>query len=351
MNYLHIIDLLNYLIPIASIMLIVLLFFLKNSFHLLVSETTDEIRKIHAQPVIKIGGISLLSVFFYLIAYKESIFFELLFFSLIFFSLGLIADFKEDFSSKIRFIAMIIVLIFFTIDQNLLIDDLDHQFLNQIFLFSYISSFIFVILSMMFIINGLNFIDGNNGLMLGVTLIILLNFALYTEASNHEIHLFVICLSLSIIALFLVNFFTGKIICGDGGAYFLGFLIGVISILISENDIVFATQVACIIFYPVFELFFTFWRRIFFEKISPFEPDDLHLHSLIYRILKLKMKSKFNANILNSTTAVLILIMLTFFSIILFYYGQQIGYLNFFFMQSFIYLIIYLHLYSYLKKI
>ena len=60
---------------------------------------------------------------------------------------------------------MIIVLMIFTIHQNLLIDDLNHQFLNQVFLFSYLSSFIFVILSMMFIINGLNFIDGNNGLM------------------------------------------------------------------------------------------------------------------------------------------------------------------------------------------
>jgi UDP-GlcNAc:undecaprenyl-phosphate GlcNAc-1-phosphate transferase len=246
---------------------------------------------------------------------------------------------------------MIIVLMIFTIHQNLLIDDLNHQFLNQVFLFSYLSSFIFVILSMMFIINGLNFIDGNNGLMLGVALLILVNFAFYTEASNHELHRFVICLSLSVIALFLINFFTGKIICGDGGAYFLGFLIGVISILISKNDIIFATQIACIIFYPVFELFFTFWRRIFFEKISPFEPDDLHLHSIVYRILRLKMESKFSSNILNSMTAVLILIMLTFLSIILFYYGKQIGYLNFFFIQSFIYLIIYLHLYNYVRKI
>ena len=274
-----------YLVPIFSLLIILILFGFRNHYKFILGAPVKEIRKIHTKPIIKIGGISLISICLYLFFIKNTTIINSILFSLCFLTLGTVADLNKYFNSKLRFVIMLIILIIFILSNNFFLHDLDHELLNNIFLFSPISSFLFILFALMFIINGFNFIDGNNGLLLGVTLLILFNFAYYTNAFNSEIYNYILCIGLAVSVLFIINFLSGNIICGDGGAYYLGFLVGTLSVILSNYDIIYATKVACIIFYPVFELFFTFWRRIFFEKSSPFEPDDLHLHSLFYKIL------------------------------------------------------------------
>jgi len=78
------------------------------------------------------------------------------------------------------------------------------------------------------------------------------------------------------------------IFLGDGGAYFIGFMLGELSILlVMRNPQVSTWYAALLLIYPVFETIFSIYRRIFLRGRSPGLPDGIHLHSLIFRRLVL----------------------------------------------------------------
>ena len=88
-----------------------------------------------------------------------------------------------------------------------------------------------------------------------------------------------------LIGFLLLNFPKGKIFLGDGGAYFLGFSLAVISLLLHHNH---PTEISqwyplALLIYPVFELGFSIYRRRFLEKKEATLHDNNHLHQLIYR--------------------------------------------------------------------
>jgi UDP-N-acetylmuramyl pentapeptide phosphotransferase/UDP-N-acetylglucosamine-1-phosphate transferase len=78
-----------------------------------------------------------------------------------------------------------------------------------------------------------------------------------------------------------MNFPLGKIFLGDGGAYFLGFALGWMAVLLSSRN----PQVspwACFLVcgYPIIETLFSILRRV--KRQAHFgHPDRLHLHSLV----------------------------------------------------------------------
>ena len=138
-----------------------------------------------------------------------------------------------------------------------------------------------MVLCLLFAINGFNFIDGLNGLMLGFSLIVLSIFSFYCFGVSETLFLLCTSLFLCCLCLFIINFFTGRILTGDGGAYFLGFLIGSISIVICNEKILNASTIAFIICYPIIEMCFSFFRRLALKGTSSFSPDNLHIHQLL----------------------------------------------------------------------
>jgi UDP-N-acetylmuramyl pentapeptide phosphotransferase/UDP-N-acetylglucosamine-1-phosphate transferase len=84
---------------------------------------------------------------------------------------------------------------------------------------------------------------------------------------------------------FLVwNYPAGLIFLGDGGAYFLGFMLGELAILlVMRNPQVSSWYALLLLIYPVFETLFSMYRRFFVRGKSPAMPDGIHLHSLIFR--------------------------------------------------------------------
>jgi UDP-N-acetylmuramyl pentapeptide phosphotransferase/UDP-N-acetylglucosamine-1-phosphate transferase len=74
------------------------------------------------------------------------------------------------------------------------------------------------------------------------------------------------------------------IFLGDGGAYFLGFYVAELSILLlARNPQVSPLFPLLVCVYPVFETLFSIYRRRFLRAVPPSMPDGIHLHSLIYR--------------------------------------------------------------------
>ena len=130
-------------------------------------------------------------------------------------------------------------------------------------------------------------IDGFNGLA-SMCVVIMLAAVAYVafQVNDPEIGVLGLVGIGAVLGFFVWNFPGGMIFLGDGGAYFLGFYVAELSILLlvrnSEVSPLFPLLV-CI--YPVFETVFSIYRRRFLRAVPPSMPDGIHLHSLIYRRL------------------------------------------------------------------
>ena len=83
-----------------------------------------------------------------------------------------------------------------------------------------------------------------------------------------------------------VNYLTGRLFMGDGGAYVSGFWVAEIAVLIViSRPHISPWQVLAICAYPVIEVVYSIYRRKIIRKRSVGAPDRLHLHTLLYRRL------------------------------------------------------------------
>ena len=135
------------------------------------------------------------------------------------------------------------------------------------------------------IANAINIIDGFNGLATVVTICMLLSLGYVAWQVNDTFVLVAALIVAGAAAGFLVwNYPAGLIFLGDGGAYFLGFMLGELAVLlVMRNNQVSTWYAALLLISPVFETLFSAYRRLFLRGQSPGTPDGIHLHSLIFR--------------------------------------------------------------------
>lgn len=136
------------------------------------------------------------------------------------------------------------------------------------------------------IANSINIIDGFNGLTAGVSLIMLGAFGLISrEVGDIPLAFTCLVISGSLLGFFLVNWPYGKIFLGDGGAYFLGFMVAWIAILLPERNPQVSPWASLLICsYPIIEVIFSIYRRKFLRSnCDATQPDAFHLHSLTNR--------------------------------------------------------------------
>ena len=77
----------------------------------------------------------------------------------------------------------------------------------------------------------------------------------------------------------IINFPSGSLFAGDSGAYLIGFLIALVSVLlVTRNPQVSAWCPMLLAVYPVWETLFSIYRKKFLRGRSPNMPDGLHLH-------------------------------------------------------------------------
>lgn len=135
--------------------------------------------------------------------------------------------------------------------------------------------------------HAINIIDGYNGLMGGVALLVTAALA-YVALAVGDLPILVVCLALAAsIAGFLIwNFPRGLIFAGDAGAYLIGFLLAEISVLLVARHpgVVSPWFPLLLLIYPVFETLFSIWRRSKC-KMEAVLPDSMHLHQMIYKKL------------------------------------------------------------------
>ncbi|MEY4495557.1 MAG: hypothetical protein RL744_621 [Pseudomonadota bacterium] len=132
--------------------------------------------------------------------------------------------------------------------------------------------------------NAFNIIDGYNGLSAMVAVIILSGISYVAfQVSDYPIMIAALAMIGSLLGFLVWNYPRGLIFLGDGGAYFVGFWIAELSVLLtSRHPEVSKWFPLLLCFYPIFETLFTIYRRIILKRVHPGMPDASHLHQLIY---------------------------------------------------------------------
>ena len=155
--------------------------------------------------------------------------------------------------------------------------------------------------------NSINIIDGFNGLSGFTAVFAFAGYALLAAASGDGA-LALVCLVMGAAALgfLLVNWPRGLIFLGDGGAYFCGFSLAWLAVLLVErHPQLSAFAVLLVLAHPVTEVLFSIYRRKV-RKQSPGMPDRLHFHSLVKRRVVDRAFPGFGATARNSITGALV---------------------------------------------
>ena len=304
----------------------------------------------HEIPVTRSGGIAViicLSIFFiiYNLLYSK-ILYDYILISYSVFLLGFLDDLRINIKPLKRLMAMIFLLFLSIYFLPIKILNIDIPFLTSL-MSNHLLSSIFVLLCFLFVINGANLIDGFNGL-LSINLIIINIILTYINIDNQNLEFSILLISQIIILLsfLLFNFPNAKIFLGDSGAYTMGALTGLNTIVTNNLNPQISSFFFCtLLFYLFFEVFFSFFRKLT-QKKSPIYPDEKHLHMLsFYKISSIYGKNK--GNYINSIIINLLYLVLIIPGLYLLNDPQLSRY--WFFILLLIYLIIYSRLYRLTK--
>lgn len=148
-----------------------------------------------------------------------------------------------------------------------------------------VGSVLFTIFVVTGIANALNIIDGFNGLASMCAMMMLGAIAYVAHQTGDSSIALLALLGIGAIAgFFFWNYPRGLIFLGDGGAYFVGFYLAELSILlVARNASVSPMFPLLMCVYPIFETLFSIYRRKIVRGRPVGLPDGVHLHTLIYR--------------------------------------------------------------------
>ena len=178
-------------------------------------------------------------------------------------------------------------------------------------------SYAFSIITIVFIINAFNLIDGVNWLAGGISLVVSLSFGSWFYLHGYyDYAIMAACIFGAIIAFLKFNYSPAKIFLGDSGSLSLGLLtatmaiefieLSALQVHTSKNILFYITSgpamAIAILIIPIFDTLRVFTLRILKRK-SPFSPDRNHHH---HRLLDLGFSHEQTSAILVSTNLVFI---------------------------------------------
>lgn len=232
------------------------------------------------------GGVFILISLLFLISNDEI---NLKIMIILIFLTGFFSDINILKSANLRFIIQIFLVLFSVVMLNSIVQSTRLDYLDDL-LNNYYISILFTSFCILILINGTNFIDGLNTIVIGYYLLILIFVSNFYNLDNDYLlnYDFIIYFSAILISILILNAMN-LLYLGDNGAYLISFFIGILLIDLSNNTKnISPYYIVNLLWYPAYENLFSIIRKLK-QKKSALKPDNLHLHQLIYLFLKKKI--------------------------------------------------------------
>lgn len=290
-------------------------------------------QKFHTRPVPRIGGIAFFigmiaaSLYFFLSDEIDTalVNIKLLFAALPAFLVGLIEDMTKKVSVTTRLMVTFASPLIASWLLGIILPRMDVWVIDVLLKVTPIALVITAFASAG-IANSINIIDGFNGLAALTAIMILGCMGVLAWQTNDVFVMQLAAVGAGVALGFLFfNYPTGRIFMGDSGAYFLGFWIAEIAVLlIMRHPGMTAWQLLAICAYPVIEVIYSIYRKKFIRKMSPGLPDRLHFHMLVYRrfVSRIVPSSKTRPWLRNAMTTVTLMAVNAPFAFLATYYGD-----------------------------
>jgi len=285
-------------------------------------DVPNDDRRMHTKPLARSGGLAIIagfmaSVLFLVInAYFENLpiiplrqLIGIFSGALIVAAVGIIDDIKRV-DAKIKFLVQAVAAVCVVVIGGMRIEYLTNPFIKLGYsrLPLYIS-YPLTILWIMAITNAVNLIDGLDGLAAGTTAISCISLFIITLLINKDAYfapmvaVMALALAGSATGFLPFNFHPAKIIMGDSGAYFMGFILGTISIqgaLKSYTAISISIPII-VLGLPLFDTTTAFLRRIFNKQFF-MRADRKHIH---HKLIDMGLSHKQAVIVMYTATAAL----------------------------------------------
>tara|TARA_Y100000992_G_scaffold148494_2_gene98969 strand:+ start:4291 stop:5334 length:1044 start_codon:yes stop_codon:yes gene_type:complete len=333
--------------PISLLVSILLIFISKIQGRRGIINLRKSPQTLHKKSISRFGGVAIFFSLLIVSLFDGSENYEFLRKALYCSSPIFILGILDDFEVKIKpFVRLIIVfpsafLSYYFLDVEAY--SLDILYIDRLFEFK-IFSIVFICFAIAGMVNAFNIIDGINGLVLLYTLTICILILLFqSSSSSTQINLFFVAIFFAIFAVFILNFPFGRIFLGDGGAYFLGLMLSIGVIKYYQINDLSPWYVFSVFIYPITDVFISIIRRTI-AKVSIFNPENKHLHHLVYkRVKKMNIESE---NINHALTTLFIFVLYFPFLLSANYFADNTIVLQ---IQCLVFLIFYLALYAILN--
>ena len=241
-------------------------------------------RKVHSRIMPRLGGLAIFISFIIGVLFiqpADEYHLPIVIGSIIIILTGILDDVKEI-SPKLKLAGQIAAAAVVVIYGDLKVEFINLPF-GGIIDFGYLS-IPFTMIWIIGITNAINLIDGLDGLAGGVSSIALISIAgMSFVMGNGYVTVMALIVAASTIGFLFYNFHPAKIFMGDTGALFLGYIIGVLSLLGYKNVTFISLIIPVIILgVPISDTFFAIIRRLV-NKQPLSAPDKSHLHHCLLR--------------------------------------------------------------------
>ena len=288
-------------------LLVALLLVRTQHWHGHLSMDSDQgVQKFHTSPTPRVGGIAIavgvVAGYQFANPNSQTLLGPLILAGIPAFAFGLLEDVTKRVSVRTRLLATMGCGVLGWAITGYSITDANMPGLDWLLGFTVISV-LFTAFAVGGIANAINIVDGFNGLAAGTVIIILTAFGIMmTTLGDHDLAMVCLILAGAVAGFLLMNWPLGKIFLGDGGAYFVGFALAWLAVLILDRHAevsAWAPMLVC--GFPILEVLFSIVRRRR-RHLSPGDPDRLHLHSLVKRRLARALLPNANSLVRNSVT-------------------------------------------------
>ena len=239
-------------------------------------------RKVHTQPIPRVGGIGIVLSAFIAISYwimplgeLWSELWGLCVGSFVIVAFGFVDD-RSDLNYKLKFLGQILAIL------PLLMSGI---FFETVPLLGSATAPIWVSLPLSFffmlgVINAVNLTDGLDGLAAGIMVLSLaMVVALSAQSGQNDVALVAVGVCGGLVGFLRFNTHPARVFMGDTGSQFLGFIVAALAIKVTQHDAIAVSRILPLLLVglPVMDTFLVIFIRLY-QGLPPFQADKNHTH-------------------------------------------------------------------------